>query len=445
VAGAALLVYTLFTSTFPRERGAYDPLYTLGRGLLLALGLVALAVASPRPYDALARGTRGQGSVLVAARYLMAKRRAAGLTMAMIAIVVMVVTVMGTLFSLVAARQPDDLGGYQIEGTSPLPFNALDPPIPAGLSHDVADAQLLPRLSRAGLNVTTPEGAVGGFGAVWGVTPGFAQNVTLSFSQRDARYATDREAWTAIARGEAIAAADFDRPDPQRFFNATLGEPVTLHAPLGVTRTYAFAGYVRTRELGLLISANDSDALGLRTSRVVLVRAAPGADPDDVAARLTAVYQEQGLDFQSFRAIHQAEVQAAQPLVLVVEAFLGVGLLVGLSSTGILASRAVHERRREIGTLRALGFEETQVRLAFLVESTLTTLLGTLVGVAVGLVVAASVWYRMDTRAGLSFSPPWLTLGLFVGALLVLSALAALGPAIRASRLPPAVAVRHVE
>src|SRR5581483_5641746 len=101
--------------------------------------------------------------------------------------------------------------------------------------------------------------------------------------------------------------------------------------------------------------------------------------------------------------IHDAQAQAAQPLVLVVEAFLGVGLLVGLSSTGILASRAVHERRREIGTLRALGFEESQVRWAFLVESTLTTLLGTLVGVAVGLTVAASVWYRNESRAALPF------------------------------------------
>src|SRR5581483_8355060 len=118
-AGAGVIVYTLFTFDFPSGSAAYDPAYTLGRGLLLAFGLVALAVASPRPYDALARGTRGRSSLLVAVRYLIARRRAAGLTMAMIAIVVMVVTVMGTLFSLFAFNAPDDLGEYQVEGTSP--------------------------------------------------------------------------------------------------------------------------------------------------------------------------------------------------------------------------------------------------------------------------------------------------------------------------------------
>src|SRR5581483_7746549 len=191
--------------------------------------------------------------------------------------------------------------------------------------------------------------------------------------------------------------------------------------------------------------SSDADSLGLRTTRVVLVRAAPGVDADDLAGRLTAVYQDQGLSFQSFRAQNEQRLQAAQPLLLVLEAFLGVGLLVGLSSTGILASRAVHERRREIGTLRALGFEEADVRRAFLVESTLTTFLGLVIGLAVGLVVAHSVWYRNEARGGAGFSPPWLLMLGFAAALLLLSALAALGPAVRASRLAPAIAVRHVE
>lgn len=444
-AGAATLVYTLYTYEFPRGSAAFDPAYTLGRGVLLALGLVALAVASPRPYDALAAGARARNSVLVAVRYLMAKRRAAGLTMAMIAIVVMVVTVMGTLFTLFASRAPDELGGYEIQGTSPLPFDALSPPIPANLSAKVADVELLPRVARTGFNLSGPHGDVGGFAGLWGIPPGFANNTTLAFGARDARYASDADAWRAVARGEAIAAADFDRPNPARLWNLTPGDAVRLRAPGGVERNYTFAGYVRTSNLGLMLGAQEADSLGVRSTRVVLVRVAPGADPEDVAGRLTNTYQSQGLAFETFRALNEARVQQAQPLLLVVEAFLGVGLMVGLSSTGILASRAVHERRREIGTLRALGFEEADVRRAFLLESTMTTLVGLVVGLGVGLVVAHSVWWRTEARAAATFAPPWTLMLGFSAALLLLSALAALGPAMRASRLPPAVAVRHVE
>jgi putative ABC transport system permease protein len=118
---------------------------------------------------------------------------------------------------------------------------------------------------------------------------------------------------------------------------------------------------------------------------------------------------------------------------------------VGLAATGFLASRAVHERMRDIGTLRALGFEEGDVRRAFILESTLTTGVGVLLGILAGLLVAHSIWWREVREEDIPFTPPWLILAGFTLAVLALAALASNGPAKRAARLPPAIAVRHVE
>ena len=65
-----------------------------------------------------------------------------------------------------------------------------------------------------------------------------------------------------------------------------------------------------------------------------------------------------------------------------------LGLLVGIAGLGVVMVRAVRERRRNIGVLRALGFQAGTVQRAFLTESSLVALEGILFGSALGLVTA---------------------------------------------------------
>jgi putative ABC transport system permease protein len=132
-------------------------------------------------------------------------------------------------------------------------------------------------------------------------------------------------------------------------------------------------------------------------------------------------------------------------LGVILQGFMSIGLLAGVAALGTLSARAVVERRRQIGMLRALGFTARHVGLGLLAESGLVALLGSSLGVAVGLVVANT------TVVLLGRASPELRFGVPLGqiALIVLTALAAsllltLLPARQAARLSPAEALRDV-
>jgi ABC-type lipoprotein export system ATPase subunit len=102
----------------------------------------------------------------------------------------------------------------------------------------------------------------------------------------------------------------------------------------------------------------------------------------------------------------------------------------------------LRERRREIGVLRSLGFSGVAVRRAFVAESSFVALEGIGIGAAVRLI---TVWRVINANAfgsGLSFSVPWSELTVLVVGTLVASLIATAIPAIQASRIRPAVALR---
>jgi putative ABC transport system permease protein len=121
----------------------------------------------------------------------------------------------------------------------------------------------------------------------------------------------------------------------------------------------------------------------------------------------------------------------------VIGAIMALGALFGVVKIMYAAVRA---RRREIGTLRAIGFGATPVVVSVLAESALLGVLGAVLG-------AASAWLIFDGRNmwvwgafQLRVSPSLWALGLVWA--LVTALLGGLVPALRAGRLPPVEALR---
>jgi putative ABC transport system permease protein len=147
------------------------------------------------------------------------------------------------------------------------------------------------------------------------------------------------------------------------------------------------------------------------------------------------------------------QVDVSQPsAVLVAQAdakgafdslFLGLGavaLLIGAVGVANIMVISVLERRSEIGLRRALGATKGHIRIQFLSESVLLSLLGGAVGVGLG-VLATTVY---ASTKGWTVVVPLLAWAGGFGAALVIGAVAGLLPALRAARMSPTEALWSV-
>jgi len=116
-------------------------------------------------------------------------------------------------------------------------------------------------------------------------------------------------------------------------------------------------------------------------------------------------------------------------------------VLTGVTGLGIigLAWFSVTQRRKQIGTRRALGATRGDIVRYFMVENWLITS----VGLTIGLVGAVGLNWFLDTQYEVGRVPLWyLPIGML--ALWILGQLAVLLPARRAANIPPALATRSV-
>lgn len=167
-----------------------------------------------------------------------------------------------------------------------------------------------------------------------------------------------------------------------------------------------------------------------------------GADANEVARRLQGELVANGVEAESFRARVEDFQQSNLQFFRLMQSYLALGLLVGIAGLGVVMVRAVRERRREVGVLRALGFLPHQVRRAFVLESAFVAFQGILIGVALALITAKQLVATGEFGEDIGFEVPWTQLALLTGVALVASLLATAWPAQEASKTPPAVALR---
>lgn len=122
----------------------------------------------------------------------------------------------------------------------------------------------------------------------------------------------------------------------------------------------------------------------------------------------------------------------------------GIGAVIGATIT---MYGTVANRKREIGTLRALGFSRVSILGAFVVEALVLALCGGVVG-AVASLAMSSVRVSMMNQSTwsevvFSFEPSFAILLTAVGGGALMGVLGGLFPAIRAARVSPLAAMRE--
>ncbi|HEX4207827.1 MAG TPA: FtsX-like permease family protein [Ktedonobacteraceae bacterium] len=175
-------------------------------------------------------------------------------------------------------------------------------------------------------------------------------------------------------------------------------------------------------------------------------KVAPGQDKRALALALGSAFLNNGLETT---VLEDAILQTRGPSILISDILLGmVGLvlLFGVAALAITGTRAVVERRQQIGMIRALGGSRRLVENTFMFESFFVGVLGSALGVVLGLVLSRNIFaanFFEQYNTGLFFTVPWEQLALIIGFAIMASLLAAILPAWQAGRVRPTEALRY--
>jgi putative ABC transport system permease protein len=162
----------------------------------------------------------------------------------------------------------------------------------------------------------------------------------------------------------------------------------------------------------------------------------------DVAEVTRALPPGAMADTGSWLAAQDAETGNGAIMEPFVVAFALIGLVMAVLIVGNVVSGAVVAGYHRIGVLKSIGLTPAQVVVAYLSRVGGPALVGGAAGVVAGNLLAISVLQQSSAayRVGSQQAPWWASVAAPVG-MLALTALAALGPALRAGRLSAAEAI----
>ena len=176
-----------------------------------------------------------------------------------------------------------------------------------------------------------------------------------------------------------------------------------------------------------------------------------GTDPDDVslaqqdieellvARHRIGKNQENDFEIRNSAEFQEKMKSTVQTFAILLASIASVSLLVGGIGIMNIMLVSVTERTKEIGIRMAIGAKPSDIRIQFLIESFLLSVIGGLIGVAVGIICAQIVQVSGIMNVSISMFSILLSLG-FSGAIGVLFGYY---PAYKASLLNPIDALRY--
>jgi putative ABC transport system permease protein len=177
---------------------------------------------------------------------------------------------------------------------------------------------------------------------------------------------------------------------------------------------------------------------------VLYVNADPGTDADDLRPRLEKALnpypQVQVRDQADYKELVRDQIAV---LLYLVYALLGLAIVIAVLGVVNTLALSVVERTREIGLLRAIGLARRQLRRMIRLESVVIAVFGAVLGLALGLVWGVCTQQVLALQGMKALAIPWGTIVAVVVGSAVVGVVAALLPALRASRMNVLAAIAH--
>ncbi|HWI03939.1 MAG TPA: FtsX-like permease family protein, partial [Acidimicrobiales bacterium] len=170
--------------------------------------------------------------------------------------------------------------------------------------------------------------------------------------------------------------------------------------------------------------------------RQVYVKVADGVRPTQAEAALeTALTRWPNGELQDRSAFEASVASQIDVILNLMYGLLGLAIVIALIGIANTLALSVHERRRELGLLRAVGMTRPQVRRAIRWESVMIALMGTVLGFALAVAGAWGIISAIPGDRPIPLVVPPVQLTVIVALASVAGVLAAVGPARRAARL----------
>lgn len=452
---------------------------------------------------AMSRAGRYAPVLRAAAAYPAASRYRTGMTIAMIALIMFALvnfTVVNSSFNRSTGTE-DQLAGYQIQAES-TSLEEIDD-IRSALA-DAGAEETLGRIRGAGALTAGPfagtpaqtlrserwdgtteapvtgsggavivddlSGAEDGAGEVLLVAgdDSFYDGNEIALQARTADYGSDGEVWEALKRGEPVAVVSrptvggggFGAGDAWR-----MPDPLDQRAS-ALPRTTVRIGHengtnIEVEVIALLPTLAFQTFLqegGLTPPMVIVPRAVWDqliGEPDVVRHLVSVRDGEDSLEvaqaIESTLLIETDDLAGEQErnqrltnsFLRAFQAFIGIGLAAGLAALGVIAVRAVVERRGQIGVLRSLGFRSRMVGIQMLLEMGFIAFLGVALGTTLALALAWRLFDEQTFGPDVTLYIPAGTIAIFAVGAMAASLVLTYLPARQAARTTIAEALRY--
>lgn len=227
-----------------------------------------------------------------------------------------------------------------------------------------------------------------------------------------------------------------------------VGDTLTVAGSVG-TVDVTIGAVIDSRAIGASVILPDAvyDTVADPTSTMtdtVFLLAEPGADiaqirdqVTELAAPYVVVSVMDGEEFGD------AIAEQVNQMLVILYALLGLSIVIAVLGIVNTLALSISERTREIGLLRAVGLGRLQLAGVVTIESVLTAVFGTVLGIGVGAGLAATMPTVFRDEGFTSLVIPWGPLGALLGLAVVVGALAAVWPAVRAARMDVLEAIAY--
>ena len=247
-------------------------------------------------------------------------------------------------------------------------------------------------------------------------------------------YELDMRRGTQQMSGDQVILSESTAGD----LDADVGTTLPLAFPGGQTVDLEVVGIFEDTPItqGVTLPIKVLEDAGLRRNDSMLsINVAPGADVDEVHDALDAVVEDLPIvtvqDKEGFADLIKQQVNQ---LLFMIYGLLALAVIIAVIGIVNTLGLSVIERTREVGLLRAVGLSRRRLRLMITLESIAIAVLGAVLGLVVGLLIGVAL--RQSLSEDLTvLSLPLGSLVVFLVIAVVFGVLAAIVPAVRASRM----------